>query len=193
MEDHGKQNTERLRQKKKKNKISLEDYLDFFSSNKQNFLPVNSLNQVLIYILLYFSFLTNFSLMIFLDFLWNFLPVDFSFRWFCLSLCADHSHARLHEHQRSEGEFAEPIPKFSFLGWNLKIGHYNLSMFESLLQCSSVGFSLNSLPWRIREYLLWLFEIIYRFCSMIVSLYRWIELLNFEASILFSFSFDELI
>ncbi|CAK9314751.1 unnamed protein product [Citrullus colocynthis] len=47
MEDHGKQNTERLRQKKKKNKISLEDYLDFFSSNKQNFLPVNSLNQII--------------------------------------------------------------------------------------------------------------------------------------------------
>ncbi|XP_038902525.1 uncharacterized protein LOC120089183 [Benincasa hispida] len=46
MDDHPKQNTERLR-KKKKNKISLEDYLDFFSSKKQNFLAVNFLSQII--------------------------------------------------------------------------------------------------------------------------------------------------
>ncbi|XP_022944661.1 uncharacterized protein LOC111449050 [Cucurbita moschata] len=45
MEDHRKQNAERLR--KKSNKISLEDYLDFFSSDKQLFLPVAYLNQII--------------------------------------------------------------------------------------------------------------------------------------------------
>ncbi|XP_022986041.1 uncharacterized protein LOC111483895 [Cucurbita maxima] len=45
MEDQRKQKAERLR--KKSNKISLEDYLDFFSSDKQLFLPVAYLNQII--------------------------------------------------------------------------------------------------------------------------------------------------
>ena len=62
MEDHRKQNAERLR--KKSNKISLEDYLDFFSSDKQLFLPVAYLNQVLIYIVYLFFVLADFSMTI---------------------------------------------------------------------------------------------------------------------------------